>query len=141
MIYATRPADINKTDLSRGRTFLHGAILARLKPGILRLAIEKGANVGAIDNNNETPLHAAAIVGDQEAIKILIEKKAEIDAKNKYQRTSLHLAAKEGHVEIVTLLLANGASPDLTDNEGETPLTKALGASKNREAVVNLFLS
>ena len=39
--------------------------------------------------------------------------------------TSLHCAAQQGHVPIVKLLLENGASPDITNNNGQTPLAIA----------------
>lgn len=49
---------------------------------VMRLLLEHGANVNALDNDGWTPLHAAAHWEQEEACKILAEYGASFDIKN-----------------------------------------------------------
>jgi len=42
----------------------------------------------------------------------------------------LSQAAEEGNEGIVKLLLENGAQPDFEDEDGKTPLSRAVGAGQ-----------
>ena len=84
----------------------------------------KGANVNAMNNNGNTPLHLAALWDHLEVVQYLIEDcKASVHAKNVNGHTPLHIAAFEGHIEMVQYLVEDGkASVDAVNNDGETPL-------------------
>lgn len=63
-----------------------------------------------------TPLHEAAVRGEQEIAKLLLEYGADVNALGgQHQITSLHAAAAGGHFETVKLLLDAGADPGLRD--------------------------
>jgi ankyrin repeat protein len=46
-------------------------------------------------------------------------------------------AAERGYEEVVKLLLENGAQPDLEDEDGKTPLSRAL--LKGKTGVIQLL--
>jgi ankyrin repeat protein len=52
--------------------------------------LEHGANVGAVDNEGRTPLHAAAEGGKVKVVRVLLEHGANVDAVDNEGRTSLH---------------------------------------------------
>ena len=61
----------------------------------VELAVELGADIGAINENGLTALHAAAAKGADAVVQFLISRGAKIDARDKYQRTPLSIAAGE----------------------------------------------
>ena len=68
-----------------------------------------GQDINVENNDGESPLHQAALVGCMVAIKWLLQSKAEIDKKTKFGETPLHFACRSGQKEIVVLLLEAGA--------------------------------
>ena len=61
---------------------------------IVKILIEKGANVNALDSYESTPLHYAARYNNSgEAVKILIERGANVNALNIDELTPLDYAA------------------------------------------------
>ena len=60
----------------------------------MKILIEKGASVNALDYFKKTPLHLAALNNSNaEVVKILIEKGASVKALDNCKQTPLHLAA------------------------------------------------
>lgn len=91
------------------------------------------------DNFGYTPLHAAAMQGKVEAMKMLLDTgKVAVDRKCKSGRTPLSSAAQRGYIDAVSLLLQRGARADQADIYGQLPLH--LAAGRNREAVVRKLL-
>lgn len=89
---------------------------------IVKILIEKEANVNAIGECGDTPLHLAAEEGCTEIVKVLLQAKGiDINAANEFGQTPSHLAAEEGHTEIVKILIENGADPLIKDEHGKTP--------------------
>ena len=72
---------------------------------IVRLCIEKGANVNFVKTNLITPLHLACTSGQLDIVNILVNSDADIEAKNALQETPLHRAALFNRVNIVKYLL------------------------------------
>jgi ankyrin repeat protein len=58
-------------------------------------AVELGADIGAVNENGLTALHAAAANGADAIVQFLIAKGAKIDVRDKYQQTPLSIAAGE----------------------------------------------
>ena len=79
---------------------------------MVRLLLEKGAELEAKTNYGWTALHAAAQQGRTAVVRLLLEKGAELEAKNNYDWTALHEAAWLGHTAAVRLLLEKGAAKD-----------------------------
>jgi ankyrin len=59
---------------------------------------------------DQTPLHIAARMGNVDNVVLLLQHGANPDATTKDNYTPLHIAAKEGHEEVVSVLLDHGAS-------------------------------
>ena len=85
---------------------------------VVRLLIEKGADVRAEDNYKRTPLHLAseARFCQLEVVRLLIEKGADVSAEDKYKRTPAHLAVENGHSEVIRLLIEKGADVSAEDS-------------------------
>ncbi|MBP2665985.1 MAG: nlpI 2 [Firmicutes bacterium] len=83
---------------------------------ILKLLIEKGANVNKADSMGNTPLIEACEQGKIESVKILLANGANPNQANIKAEKPLDLAIKSGNKEIIDIL---------------TPLTKLLPLTKN----------
>lgn len=108
---------------------------------LVKLLLDRGANVNAIELDGDTALIAAARAGHADSVKLLLDAGANKDAteQNRYynsgcQRpqcmqlnfaTALIHAAAKGHADVVRELLAAGASKDVTDHWGHTALEAA----------------
>ncbi|CEJ87161.1 hypothetical protein VHEMI04323 [[Torrubiella] hemipterigena] len=92
---------------------------------LIQLLIDKGADISAMDNEGNVPLHFASSFQKVEATRVLLDNGAEIQATNDEGETALHLACKDGHLDVVELLLKNGADVNALDNQGRTPLFQA----------------
>ena len=91
----------------------------------IRMLVEAGMPVAALDDQKLTPLHVAAAEGHVEAVRALVEAGAPLEARDFAEQTPLHLAALFGHTECVRLLLAAGADKGAKDFPGQTPLALA----------------
>jgi ankyrin repeat protein len=98
---------------------------------IVKLLLEKGANVDAGWNGCWTPLRGAAKRGDLEVARLLLEKGARVNACNGC--TPLAEAAGNGHSDMVEMLLDKGADVNGTDCDGFTALMIAAGAKHLKE--------
>ncbi len=92
---------------------------------VVRLLVDHGADVNARDDEENTPLLWAALMGFTEVAEFFLAKGADVNAKDESDRTPLHWAASTGHKESVDLLLLNGADVNAKDKDGETPLQYA----------------
>ncbi len=112
--------------------------------GLARLLIEKGADLNARDNHQQTPLHWAAKKGHTDTVRLLIENGVDLDAKDNYQWTPLHLAAMKGHTDIARLLIeklieqGKAAEVNAKDNYQRTPLHWA--AMKGHTDIARLLI-
>uniref|UniRef100_A0ABD2XJG4 Uncharacterized protein n=1 Tax=Trichogramma kaykai TaxID=54128 RepID=A0ABD2XJG4_9HYME len=105
------------------------------RKGVTESLLRNGANPNIANQNGSTPLHVICYYDyfegykrSCELAKMLFEVCNEIDrivqvnARDDKGRTPLHLALFEGKREMVELLLRNGADPNLTIENGFTPL-------------------
>ncbi len=75
---------------------------------------------------NVSALMTAVIDNNLEEISFFAKsRKIDINQKNFGGATALHIAARSGNSEAVKILLEGGAQPNITDNEGWTPLSRA----------------
>lgn len=100
-----------------GQTLTNMA-LAQENTALLRVLVEKGANVNSVDYLENTPLHLAAERGMQEAVTLLLENGAYADAINIMGTTPIMAAAQRGHDNIASQLAQAGADPELRDYSG-----------------------
>jgi ankyrin repeat protein len=94
---------------------------------VVKILLEKGANIGAQNQNGYTPLHFAAEYGHVEVVKILLEKGANIEAQNQNAYTTLHFAAEKGNFAVIKILLEKVADIEAKSQNGYTPLHLAAG--------------
>ncbi|ORY63953.1 uncharacterized protein BCR38DRAFT_474519 [Pseudomassariella vexata] len=96
-IYYVDATDIGgRTPLSRAAEGGHEAVV--------RLLLEKGADIEAQDKEGWRPLLWAAEGVHEDVVRLLFEKGADIDALDNCGRMALSLAAEEGYEAIVQLL-------------------------------------
>ena len=62
----------------------------------------------------QTPLHIAARLGNADNVVLLLQHGASPDSTTKDLYTALHIASKEGHEDVVAVLLDHGANHLLT---------------------------
>jgi ankyrin repeat protein len=79
-------------------------LTASLLSTLVKLLLEKGAEVDSTDAGGRTPLSWAARNGHEGVVKLLLEKGAEVDSKENGGRTPLWWAARNGHEAVVKLL-------------------------------------
>lgn len=117
-----------------GETPLTLAILAG-HGDVALILLEAGASVDARNRGGFTPLHAAAYAGAPALASALLERGADADDRqNKAGVTALSIAAEQGHAEVARVLIDQGAGMEIAEQNGYTPLTRALW--RNHGAVI-----
>ena len=89
---------------------------------IVKILLDRGADIEAKNNVGNTPLIEAASIGDIDSLKALLNRGADIEAKNNDGNTSL-IEAKT--VDILKVLIDRGADIEAKNNDGNTPLVEA----------------
>jgi ankyrin repeat protein len=136
--------NVNAKDAG-GRTELKKACIYNNKTGLVKLLLDRGADIEIGDEENTTPLIQAAYNGCDETITLLLDRGANVNAtetvtrKNSVKgRTALMAAALRGQVGSVYLLLAGkGIRINAKDDEGKTALKYAI--EKNQTAIIDLL--
>lgn len=75
---------------------------------MVRLLLENGADVNAIDSAGKTPLMIAVGRGNVDAVRLLIEKGADVNRKDQERESALDKAKYKNYVDIVQLLTKAG---------------------------------
>jgi ankyrin repeat protein len=127
---------VNEKD-SDGRIALHFAAW-RGNETVVRLLVDRGADVKAEDNNAETVLHRAASKGNEAVVRLLVDRGADVKAKDNYGKTVLHSAASGGNEAVMRLLVDRGADVKAKDEYRKTVLHQA--ASEGNEIIVRLLV-
>ncbi len=108
---------------------LHWAALEN-RPNEVRSLLESGADPNAREQlyGDETPLHWAAIADSSAAVRLLLAGGASIDAQDDVGETALHesLKKRDSQWHALSALLTSGANPNLSTNQGWTPLMDAV---------------
>ncbi|RDW57688.1 hypothetical protein BP5796_12489 [Coleophoma crateriformis] len=105
---------------------------------VVRLLLEKGAEVNAQGGQYGNPLQAAATIGSEPVVRLLLEKGAEVNAQGGELANALQAAAYRGNEPVVRLLLEKGAEVNAQGGELGNALQAA--ASHGNEPVVRLLL-
>ena len=101
-------ADVNARDIENW-TALIWASINKGHPDVVKVLLEHGADVNAVNNDGAGALMLASKVGDVDIVKLLLASKANVNLVSKEGKTALMSAKKEGHGEIVKLLEQAGA--------------------------------
>ena len=127
-------ADVNSE--YRGAYPLHKASMFGLE-AVVRLLLEKGAEVDIRSNEDETPLQVAANFGHGTILRVLLENGADINVKGLHGTSALQTAVGKCDESAARLLLENGANVNGGDFF-ETPLQVA--TRRGYESMVRLLL-
>lgn len=101
------------------------------QPDVVRLLLERGADVDAVARNEQvrtTALQAAAASGDNQSARLLLDAGADVGVAQPGGGTALHAAAVNGNRELVELLLDRGADSAASLDDGRTPADLARDA-------------
>ena len=94
---------------------------------VASLLIDRGAGIQARNKGGFTPLHAAAYANAVEIAEKLLSRGADVkDQMNKAGVTPLSVASEEGRPGLVKVLIDHGADLEAEEQNGYTPLTRAL---------------
>jgi ankyrin repeat protein len=133
----------NKKD-KLGYTPLRYALLTKNNLGCAKILLDAGISPLSKDNDGNTDMHAAVVMGSRSAVKLLLEGKSEhfrddlIQTKNKAGLTPLHVASMRKRKGVVKLLLQEHANLEVKDIKGYTPLFYAV--QYNSPEVARLLL-
>ncbi|WP_312967439.1 ankyrin repeat domain-containing protein [Acinetobacter gerneri] len=92
-------------------------------------AIDKFLNkfgLDSVDRDQRTFLMSAIVEKKIDIVKHLLDIGADVNIHEKIGLTALHFAALENNLEIIKLLIESGAEIDAIDNQGNTPLWRAI---------------
>ncbi|XP_076812155.1 uncharacterized protein LOC143459076 isoform X2 [Clavelina lepadiformis] len=144
----SRKKEIVHDDDEGANTPLHLAALSG-RQHCVRELVRLGANIGARNAKQWTPLDCCASAGMYKSATVLLEADCPVDPKDKRKVTPLHLACQEGHKKMVELLLAWNAdithravhgrnALDFAIDHGQVECARTIIASdKWREALEN----
>jgi ankyrin repeat protein len=123
----------------RGETLLMRAAKGP-SVGMVRLLLDKGAEVNATTDYGHTALHLAAMYGNDEVVPILLLSGADPSRRSRSGTTPLYLASLYGHVAVVRVLLRHmrGRGVDERTTDGFTALWMA--CSNGHMEVVRVLL-
>ncbi|XP_058809038.1 putative ankyrin repeat protein RF_0381 [Phymastichus coffea] len=136
-------AEVNSKDIY-GKTPLH--LAARLNyldektmDKIVKLLLDKGADVNDHTNSGETAFLCAVINGNERLVRLFLEHGANVNTKNYDGKSPLHFAIQYSNKNIVKLLLDKGASIDDRTSDGKLALHVAVAVED--ENMVKILLN
>lgn len=97
---------------------------------------KKGANINLPAGDGDTPLHSAALRGNEEAIRWLLSQEVNINATNSKGDTALTLAVRAKQYKTVWILLQAGADKFIQTPNGESPMSLAYSLSNQLFALM-----
>ncbi|RSL38004.1 hypothetical protein CEP53_015273, partial [Fusarium sp. AF-6] len=122
---------------AKDNTHLRAATNGR--EAVMRLLLDRGAEIEAKDQRGQTPLVLATSNGDKATVQLLLDRGAEIEAKDREGWTPLFWAVVHRNEAIMRLLLSRDADIEAKDKEGRTPLFWAV--VHRNEAAMRLLLN
>jgi hypothetical protein len=97
----------------------------RGRADVVRLLLNRGADVAARDRFGWTALTLASLTGYLDVARELLDKGTDINSCNEEGKTALMIASSRGNTELVKLLLERGANASLRDKNGRTAMIYA----------------
>ena len=95
-------------------------------------------NTDYIDGNGRTALHWATEYGYYKLMHLLLDSNWKVNIRDSKEQTPLHIACNHRRADIATWLITNGCDVDAYDENGNTPIQRAIHT--NLEKVVYLLV-
>jgi ankyrin repeat protein len=95
-----------------GDTPLHSSVQRRRRE-IVKLLLDSGAEVNAVNRWGQTPLHYACVCRQKEIVEVLLDSGADVNIRDKNGHTAVALASSPkgtANKDIVELLVSKGAA-------------------------------
>ncbi len=89
-------------------------------PEIVKYLIKQGANVNAVNQNGQTPLHISTFGRCIECVRVLVEGGADLNVQDKFGKTPLHHAIKREKKDIANYLVSQKVDVTIKDKTGRT---------------------
>jgi ankyrin repeat protein len=97
---------------------------------LVELLCNTGADLSALDQDDDTPLHIAARLAENSSVSLLLSRGADVNTQNKRGRIALHEAVLREREDVIQTLLNHGADLLRPDQEGITPLRLCLDTGR-----------
>ena len=128
-------AKINNKALGK-LTALHWALEKDIHPQIPIYLIQAGADVNAMDDEKNSPMHYAVKMKNLEIVRALIKAGANLESQNSMLTTPLALAVISDDLQMIQLLTNSGALVKASGlSKAYTPLHTAAASSNNIETL------
>ena len=105
---------------------------------VVRLLLERGANVNCVNGLGDTALLEASEKGHCDTVRLLLDKGAIVNHTNNDGATALIWASQEGHHDVVKILIDAGGNVNHSSKLKNTPLLCA-ARSGHHETLVTLL--
>jgi ankyrin repeat protein len=128
------PVEANTVDEDQRTPLMHAILASDADPSTVRLLIERGAAVNAVDGVQKwTPLHFAARDGNEEIVEVLLNAGASVDAVNISGNTPLweNIMAPTREPKTIQTLLRHGADAWKKNKRGDAPIDVARHMGRN----------
>ncbi|XP_025964391.1 inversin isoform X3 [Dromaius novaehollandiae] len=121
-VFLKHPSVKDDSDLEGRTSFMWAA--GKGSDDVIRtmLNLKLDIDINMTDKYAGTALHAAALSGHVNTVKLLLEHNAQVDALDVMKHTPLFRACEMGHKEVIQTLIEGGAGVDLVDQDGHSPL-------------------
>ncbi|XP_075777703.1 inversin isoform X3 [Pelodiscus sinensis] len=121
-VFLKHPSVKDDSDLEGRTSFMWAA--GKGSDDVIRtmLNLKLDIDINMADKYAGTALHAAALSGHVNTVKLLLEYSAQVDASDVMKHTPLFRACEMGHKEVIQTLIKGGARVDLVDQDGHSPL-------------------
>ncbi|MDR6290883.1 ankyrin repeat protein [Inquilinus ginsengisoli] len=106
----------------------------------VKASLDAGDLIDQTDRLGRTPLMNAAIDKKIEVARLLLERNADPNLSDERGWTALHFSSQAQASELIVLLLQFGADVDPTDDNGNTPLFRAVFSYKGDGRAIEALL-
>lgn len=101
---------------------------------IIERLLQMDVDIHLVDSRERNALHHACLANNRLAVELLLQAHISTERRCIGNRTALHLAAEFGRWQILSALLRAGAKVDPWDEDGFTPLGRAMQRRKDLES-------
>ncbi|KAI5778825.1 hypothetical protein EDC01DRAFT_634306 [Geopyxis carbonaria] len=116
---------------------LHWAAL-NSQEGVVRMLLDRGANIEAKDRLGRAAIHIASLNSGEGIVRMLLDRGADIETEDEDGQTLLHWASYNTHERVARMLLDRGANIEAKDKLGIAAIHRA--SANSGEGVVRMLL-